>query len=109
MKCEIFALHPLPLAGEGRVRGRRPARNRVYAVSHRRPSKPQSGAIIALCPLLSTPAFAQETFRRDDPNPVAGGATGGTWKSDGVERHEAVNIGETTAVYLIVEPRGAAK
>jgi hypothetical protein len=31
--------------------------------------------------------------------------TGGTWKSDGVDWHEAVNIGETTAIYLIVEPK----
>ena len=31
--------------------------------------------------------------------------SGGSWWSDGVEWHEAVNIGETTAVYLIVEPR----
>lgn len=32
--------------------------------------------------------------------------TGATWKSDGVEWHEALNIGETTAVYIIVEPKG---
>lgn len=34
---------------------------------------------------------------------------GGTWKSDGIEWHEAVNIGGTTAVYIIVEPKGAMK
>lgn len=33
-------------------------------------------------------------------------ATGASWISDGVEWHEALNIGETTAVYLIVEPKG---
>jgi len=32
-------------------------------------------------------------------------ATGDTWNSDGVEWHEAENIGDTTAVYLIVEPK----
>jgi quercetin dioxygenase-like cupin family protein len=31
---------------------------------------------------------------------------GDTWMSDGVDWHEAVNIGETTAVYVIVEPKG---
>ncbi len=45
----------------------------------------------------------------------AGGAreqetpTGATWWSDGVEWHEALNIGETTTVYVIVEPKGAAE
>lgn len=32
--------------------------------------------------------------------------SGSQWWSDGVEWHEAVNIGSTTAVYLIVEPKG---
>ena len=31
--------------------------------------------------------------------------TGGSWWSDGVAWHEAVNIGNTTAVYLIIEPK----
>jgi len=34
---------------------------------------------------------------------------GSSWKSDGVEWHEALNIGKTTAVYIIVEPKGAAR
>jgi quercetin dioxygenase-like cupin family protein len=34
-------------------------------------------------------------------------ASGGSWKSDGVEWHEAVNIGDTTAIYVIVEPKEA--
>ncbi|MCA8887507.1 MAG: cupin domain-containing protein [Parvularculaceae bacterium] len=33
--------------------------------------------------------------------------TGASWKSDGVKWHEAVNIGDTTSVYIIVEPKGA--
>lgn len=33
--------------------------------------------------------------------------TGSSWKSDGVEWHEAVNVGDTTSVYLIVEPKDA--
>ncbi|VAV97981.1 hypothetical protein MNBD_ALPHA05-1666 [hydrothermal vent metagenome] len=33
--------------------------------------------------------------------------TGATWWSDGVAWHEALNIGETTTVYIIVEPKGA--
>jgi beta-alanine degradation protein BauB len=32
-------------------------------------------------------------------------AAGSNWWSDGVAWHEAVNIGDTTAVYLIVEPK----
>lgn len=39
------------------------------------------------------------TVERDLP-------AGGSWKSDGVDWHEALNIGGTTAVYLIVEPKG---
>ena len=35
--------------------------------------------------------------------------TGASWKSDGVDWHEALNIGDTTAVYIIVEPKGALK
>lgn len=31
--------------------------------------------------------------------------TGTSWKSDGVDWHEAVNIGDATAIYLIVEPK----
>ena len=30
---------------------------------------------------------------------------GGSWWSDGVDWHEAVNIGETETVYVIVEPK----
>lgn len=32
-------------------------------------------------------------------------AAGDMWWSDGVEWHEALNIGDTTAVYVIVEPK----
>jgi mannose-6-phosphate isomerase-like protein (cupin superfamily) len=32
-------------------------------------------------------------------------ATGSSFTSDGVEWHEVVNIGDTTVVYLIIEPR----
>ncbi|MEZ5895095.1 MAG: hypothetical protein R3C51_01725 [Parvularculaceae bacterium] len=32
--------------------------------------------------------------------------TGASWKSDGVQWHEAVNIGDSTSVYIIVEPKG---
>lgn len=31
--------------------------------------------------------------------------TGSSYASDGVEWHEAVNIGDTTIVYLIIEPK----
>lgn len=31
--------------------------------------------------------------------------TGNNWWSDGIEWHEAINIGETTGVYVIVEPK----
>ena len=34
--------------------------------------------------------------------------TGGTWSTDSVTVHEAVNIGDTTTSYLIVEPREIA-
>jgi len=36
-------------------------------------------------------------------------ADGYSWKSDGVEWHEVLNIGETTAIYIIVEPKGPMK
>ena len=32
-------------------------------------------------------------------------ASGGTFTSEGIEWHEVVNIGETTTVFLIMEPR----
>ena len=32
-------------------------------------------------------------------------ATGSSFVSDGVDWHEVLNIGETTVVYLIIEPR----
>lgn len=32
--------------------------------------------------------------------------SGTQWWSDGVDWHEAVNIGSTTAIYVIVEPKG---
>lgn len=32
---------------------------------------------------------------------------GASWKSDGIEWHEALNIGETTAIYIIVERKEA--
>ena len=32
-------------------------------------------------------------------------ATGASWASEGVEWHEVVNVGDTTSVYLIVEPK----
>lgn len=34
---------------------------------------------------------------------------GSSWKSDGVDWHEMVNAGGTTAIYIIVEPKGAMK
>ncbi len=33
---------------------------------------------------------------------------GATWWSDGVEWHETVNIGDTTTVYIIMEPKAAS-
>ncbi|WP_375200928.1 cupin domain-containing protein [Hyphococcus sp.] len=33
---------------------------------------------------------------------------GASWWSPGVEWHEAINVGDTTAVYLIFEPKSAA-
>jgi quercetin dioxygenase-like cupin family protein len=35
-------------------------------------------------------------------------ADGANWWSDGVEWHEAINVGDTTTVYVIVEPKQAA-
>ncbi len=32
-------------------------------------------------------------------------ATGSSFSSDGVEWHEVVNVGDSTVVYLIVEPK----
>lgn len=34
---------------------------------------------------------------------------GATWRSDGVAWHEVLNVGESTAVYLIVEDRDAQR
>lgn len=33
--------------------------------------------------------------------------TGSSWWSDGIKWHEAVNVGTTTSVYIIVEPKPA--
>lgn len=41
---------------------------------------------------------------REQPTPA-----GASWWSDGVEWHEALNIGDTTTVYVIIEPKGTAK
>lgn len=41
---------------------------------------------------------------REQPTP-----TGATWWSDGIDWHETVNIGDTTAIYVIIEPKEAAK
>ncbi len=35
--------------------------------------------------------------------------SGASWTSDVVEWHEVLNIGDTTAVYLIVEPKGSSE
>lgn len=45
-----------------------------------------------------------DTGTREQPTPA-----GASWWSDGVEWHEALNIGDTTTVYVIIEPKGAAK
>jgi len=34
-------------------------------------------------------------------------ASGSSWWSDGIKWHEAVNIGSTTAIYVMVEPKSA--
>lgn len=188
MESDTRAFHPLPLAGEGRVRGCRqftkPAANGadISAPPHPRPlsRKRERGALIALFSLLASPAFAQQA---ENPIPSSGGAlimpmdalpdplaagwkgervcevlqendkfralrctfapgkgherhyhaphfgyileggkmritdkngtreqetpADGSWKSDGIDWHEALNIGDTTAVYIIVEPKGA--
>jgi hypothetical protein len=31
--------------------------------------------------------------------------TGACWHSDGIDWHEALNVGTETAIYLIVEPK----
>ncbi len=36
-------------------------------------------------------------------------ADGASWTSDRVDWHEVLNVGETTAVYLVVEPREPAR
>ena len=50
------------------------------------------------------------TMRITDANGVREQETpaGASWWSDGVAWHEALNIGETTTVYIIVEPKSAA-
>lgn len=50
------------------------------------------------------------TMRITDKNGVREQAlaTGGTWWSDGVDWHEAVNIGDRVSVYIIVEPKNEA-
>lgn len=47
------------------------------------------------------------TMRITDENGTAERtfASGSSWWSDGVKWHEAVNIGQTTAVYVIYEPK----
>lgn len=35
--------------------------------------------------------------------------TGASWWSDGIEWHEAVNIGSTTGVYLMYEPKNGSR
>jgi beta-alanine degradation protein BauB len=35
--------------------------------------------------------------------------SGANWWSDGIEWHEAVNIGSETAIYIIVEPKNGVK
>jgi quercetin dioxygenase-like cupin family protein len=35
--------------------------------------------------------------------------TGATWWSDGVAWHEALNVGDATTVYVIVEPKNVVK
>ena len=49
------------------------------------------------------------TMRITDANGVRDMETadGASWWSDGVAWHEAVNVGDTTSVYLIFEPQSA--
>nr|MBP6442294.1 cupin domain-containing protein [Sphingorhabdus sp.] len=35
--------------------------------------------------------------------------SGASWWSDGITWHEPVNIGQETAIYLIIEPKSGAK
>ncbi len=46
--------------------------------------------------------ITDETGTRVQPTPA-----GASWQSDGVKWHEALNIGETTTSYIIVEPKSA--
>jgi quercetin dioxygenase-like cupin family protein len=52
-------------------------------------------------------ALSGSTFQIKDKNGTrtAELATGSDFSSDGVEWHEVLNIGDSTAVYLIVEPK----
>ncbi len=45
--------------------------------------------------------ITDETGTREQETPA-----GASWTSDGVGWHEVLNIGETTASYVIVEPKG---
>lgn len=49
------------------------------------------------------------TMRTTDANGVVERElkSGSTWWSDGIAWHEALNIGETTGVYIIIEPKQA--
>ena len=51
-----------------------------------------------------TMRITDKTGTREQVTPA-----GASWWSNGVEWHEVVNIGDTTAVYVIVEPKGAVK
>ena len=46
--------------------------------------------------------ITDETGTREQETPA-----GAAWWSDGVAWHEALNIGDTTAVYIIIEPKNA--
>lgn len=46
--------------------------------------------------------ITDETGVREQETPA-----GASWSSDGVNWHEAVNIGATTTSYVIIEPKGA--
>jgi quercetin dioxygenase-like cupin family protein len=49
------------------------------------------------------------TMRTTDANGTVERAlqTGSTWWSDGIAWHEALNIGDQTSIYLIIEPKSA--
>ena len=51
------------------------------------------------------------TLRVTDANGVQDvvTVTGGSWSTDTVTIHEALNVGETTTSYLIVEPRPSSE